>query len=171
MMLRKREVAMMKVIIVGVIAAICIFTFKVRASSHPVKNSTGHIQLSSDMSLCHLMRNIELYQNNVVRVRAAILGMGGHYPFFVTASGCNPDEFIMLWVKFRDRKSTEAKLQKRINEILRFNLENGGRKAEAIIVGRIRKKACRGCSKPQLHILLMDIEPQIPELSDIECAA
>ena len=151
----------------GMVVAICtLMMLMVSTFARPTNSSHDPIaqnQLPSELSLCGLSKDIELYQNKVVRVRVAIVGMGGHYPFFVTASGCHPDKLIVLHVKFHHRERRGAMLQKRIDEVLRFNLANGNRRAEAIIVGRVKKKSCNGCPSPELLISVMDVELKMPE--------
>lgn len=153
--------------LISSIVVICTSILLAPAYTHSVNSSSGTItqnQPSPELSLCSLSQDIKLYQNKVVRVRVTIVGMGGHYPFFVTANGCNSNELIMLRVKFHERKRTEAILQKRLAEVLSFNLAGGDQTAEAVIVGRVTTRSCKGCSVPQLLISVMDVELKMPEL-------
>ena len=136
------------------------------ALGHSVNAERGFVvreKSPSELSLCELSKRIKLHQNKVVRIRAAILGMGGHYPFFITAAGCKPDEVILLRVEFHNRTRTEAQLQKRIDDVLSFNQRGNSPRAEAVLVGRIRKERCHGCAESNLKITLMDVESKIPE--------
>jgi hypothetical protein len=165
-MIQILEFTLMLRTISGMVSAICTLMMLVAPISTHSFNSRNKLitrhQPTSELSLCNLNKNIGLYQNKVVRVRAAIMGMGGHYPFFVAATGCNPHELIVLHVKFHNRERAGVMLQNRIDEVLKFNLANDNRKAEAIIIGRVKKKTCNGCSNPEMLISVMDVEMKMP---------
>jgi hypothetical protein len=116
------------------------------------------------LSLCRLMKDVDRYDGRLVRVRVVVLGAGGHYPLFITAEGCDPENVVALWIKFEHRDRIEPILEQRLFDVLRFNLESESRKAEAIIVGRVSRHKLKGRSSPRLMLSVKDVETQSQSL-------
>lgn len=113
------------------------------------------------LSLCSLMKNVDRYDGRLVRVRVVVLGVGGHYPFFITAENCDPESVVALWIEFEHRDRTI--FEERLFDVLRLNHEPERRKAQAIIVGRVSKRKSKGSSSPRLMISIRDVETESVE--------
>ena len=112
------------------------------------------------LSLCSLMKDVYRYEGRLVRVRVVVLGAGGHYPSFITAEDCDPQNIVALWIKFERRDRTEPIFMQRLFDVLRINLEPESRKEAAIIVGRVSRKKSRGSSSPRLMLAIRDVETE-----------
>ena len=117
------------------------------------------------LSLCDLMKNVDRYNERLVRVRVVVLGTGGHYPFFVTAQDCDSESVVFFWVEFEHRGRSEHVLENRLSDVLHFNLNRESRKAEAIIVGRVSKRHSTSYSSSCLMLSVREVETDVPRSS------